>query len=224
MSRTSRVDAIETTHKLRAWRQFRGLTLEALGEAIGMSSQNLGRIERGIVPLSEEHHARLAKALQIEVADLFREPNGTGETSPLVPIIGRVGADNEGTVIYTTGQASGDLVPIPPGGGDTSRALEVVGHSGGEWAPPGSIIYFEDQRHPPTPDMLGYPCVVETDDGRVLLKRLLRGSKAGLFDLESRVGPTLVDVRLRWAAEVTYVAQPKQAQRIIRRHGVSQVA
>lgn len=146
------------------------------------------------------------------------------EADQYIPIIGFVGADNEGAVVYTTGQESGDLVPIPPGGDTTSRALEVRGHSGGEWAPPGSIVYFDDQRRPPTPDMLGYPCVVETEDGRVLLKRLLKGSRPDVFDLESRVGPTLEDVRLHWAAEVTYVAQPKQARKIIRRPGERQVA
>lgn len=217
MARTQRHDAIVTTHKLRAWRHFRGRTLEQLADAIGMSSQNLGRIERGLVPLSEEHHFALARALGIEVPDLFRDPDHQGEGGPLIPIIGLVGADSEGTIVYATGQQSGDLVPLPPEGSESSRALEVVGFSGGEWAPPGSIIYFEDQRHPPTPDMIGYPCVVETMDGRVLLKRLLNGSKSGLYDLESRTAPLLSDVAIRWAAEVTYVAQPKQARRIIRR-------
>lgn len=63
--------------------------------------------------------------------------------------------------------------------------------------------------------MLGYPCVVETEDGRVLVKRLLRGSQPGLFDLESIVGPTIRDVRLNWAAEILAVVPPRQAKRII---------
>jgi hypothetical protein len=87
------------------------------------------------------------------------------------------------------------------------------------FAEDGSLLYFEAQKTPPTPDMLGYPCIVETEDGRVLLKRLLKGSRPGLYDLESQVGPTLSDMRLRWAAEITAIIPPKAARRIIRRRG-----
>lgn len=79
----------------------------------------------------------------------------------------------------------------------------------------GSLIYFEDQKTEPTPDLIGEVCAVETEDGRVLVKRLLRGSAPGLFDLESIVGPTIKDVRLRWAAEITNIVPPRQARRII---------
>lgn len=169
--------------------------------------------------LKGENEELIAGAYGLSATEIF-----AGGTSGFVPIIGFVGADTEGTVIFATGQESGDLVPLPPGGGDESRALEVRGHSGGDFAPNGAIVYFDDQRQPPTPDMIGYPCVVETEDGRVLLKRLLNGSRAGLYDLESRNGPTLSDVKIRWAAEITYVAQPKQARKIIRRAGERQVA
>jgi hypothetical protein len=80
----------------------------------------------------------------------------------------------------------------------------------------GALIYFEDQRTPPSPDMLGHVLVVETDDDQVLVKRLLRGSKNGFFDLESLAGPTLRDAKLRWAAHITAIIPPFQARRIIR--------
>lgn len=40
-------------HYLRAWRRFRGYTLEGVAERVGMSHQNLGKIERGRVPYNE---------------------------------------------------------------------------------------------------------------------------------------------------------------------------
>lgn len=40
-------------HFLREWRKFRGLTLEQAAERVGMSHQNLGKIERGKVPYNE---------------------------------------------------------------------------------------------------------------------------------------------------------------------------
>ena len=80
----------------------------------------------------------------------------------------------------------------------------------------GALIYFEDQRTPPSPDMLGHVVVVETDTDEVLVKRLLRGSKPGLYDLESVAGPVRQDARLRWAAHITAIIPPFQARRIIR--------
>lgn len=133
----------------------------------------------------------------------------------LVRIIGRVGADASGQVLLSSGHETWDMVP--PAFGVTSKAvaLEVRGHSMHTFAEDGALIYFEEQKTAPDADMLGYPCVVETEDGRVLVKRLLRGSAPGLFDLESIVGPTIRDVRLNWAAEILAIVPPRQAKRII---------
>ena len=78
------------------------------------------------------------------------------------------------------------------------------------------LIVVEDQRTPPTPDMLGHVVVVETDTDEVLVKRLLRGSQPHRFDLESIAGPTRQDARLRWAAHITAIIPPYQARKIIR--------
>jgi SOS-response transcriptional repressor LexA len=133
-----------------------------------------------------------------------------------VPIIGRVGANPDGLVLFAQGQEPGDLAPIPPGGTDQARALLVVGHSMRGIADDGALIYFEDQRTAVTADMLGHVVVVEVDTDEVLVKRLLRGSRPGRYDLESIAGPTRQDARLRWAAHITAIIPPFQARRIIR--------
>jgi DNA-binding XRE family transcriptional regulator len=181
--------------------------------------------ENGNAPFSFRKARDYAEAFAVRAEWLYDEtgPVQAG-AEPMVRIIGRVGADTEGAVIHTTGQEGFDTAPVPPGGTSAAVALEVVGHSMRAVAEDGSLIYFEDQRNPPTPDMLGYYCIVETEDGRVLFKRLLRGSSSGLYMLESQVGPPIEDVRLRWAAEPTAIIPPKQARRIIRRAGERQVA
>jgi len=136
--------------------------------------------------------------------------------SGLVPVIGRVGANPDGLVLFANGQEAGDLAPIPPGGTENAVALRVAGHSMRGVADDGALIYFEDQRTPPTPDMLGHVVVVEIDTDEVLVKRLLRGSGPGLYDLESIAGPTRQDARIRWAAHITAIIPPYQARRIIR--------
>jgi hypothetical protein len=125
----------------------------------------------------------------------------------------------EGSVLLANGQEDGDLAPIPPGGTDRAVALRVVGHSMRGVADDGALIYFEDQRTPPTPDMLGHVVVVELDTDEVLVKRLLRGSMPGRYDLESLAGPTRQDAKLRWAAHITAIIPPFQARKVIRLAG-----
>jgi hypothetical protein len=62
--------------------------------------------------------------------------------------------------------------------------------------------------------MLGLIVVVETEDGEVLLKKLLRGSGPGLYDLESINGKTIRDRRLKWAAHIDSLVPPWRAKRL----------
>jgi phage repressor protein C with HTH and peptisase S24 domain len=174
---------------------------------------------RGVSP---EQAATYARSYGVDRAWLlFGGPTPKRrEQPPLVRIIGTVGANPDGSIIHTTGQETGDAAPPPPSGGPESVALEVRGHSMRGLADDGALIYISDQRTPPTPDMLGHVVLVETEDGQVLVKRLLRGSEKGLFDLESLNGPTLHDQRLVWAAHVIAIVPPFEARRIIVRHGM----
>lgn len=56
-------------HFLRQWRKFRGYTLEQAAERVGMSHQNLGKIERGRVPYNE--------TLLDMLADIYRTDRGS---------------------------------------------------------------------------------------------------------------------------------------------------
>ena len=56
-------------HYLRQWRKFRGYTLEQVAERIGMTHQNLGKIERGKVPYNE--------TLLDILADIYRTDKGS---------------------------------------------------------------------------------------------------------------------------------------------------
>jgi len=177
--------------------------------------------ENGNAPYSYRRAKEYAAAFGVRPEWLY---DASGAMRPaaeagLVPILGRVGANPDGIVLFATGQDAGDLAPIPPGGSENAVALKVVGHSMHGFADDGALIYFEDQRTPPSSDMLGHVVVVETDTDEVLVKRLLRGSEAGRFDLESIAGPTRHDASIRWAAHITAIIPPFQARRIIRSGG-----
>ncbi|WP_411287600.1 S24 family peptidase [Phenylobacterium sp.] len=193
-------------------------TASAAADAHGWSRNTYASNENGNAPFSYRRAKEYAAAFGVRPEWLY---DATGPMRPIaeagfVRVIGNVGANPDGVVLFATGQEPGDLAPIPPGGTEQAVALRVVGHSMRDVADDGALIYFEDQRTPPTPDMLGHVVVVETDGDEVLVKRLLRGSAPGRYDLESAVGATRSDARLRWAAHITAIIPPYQARRIIR--------
>jgi len=207
------------SERLRQARVDKGYeTAAAAADAHGWSRNTFASNENGNAPFSYRRAKEYAAAFGVSAEWLYDAagPMLAAVASGLVPVIGRVGANPEGTVLFALGQDPAELAPIPPGGTDQARALRVVGHSMRGVADDGALIYFEDQRTPPTPDMLGHVVIVETDTDEVLVKRLLRGSRPGLFDLESIAGPMRQDARLRWAAHITAIIPPFQARRIIR--------
>lgn len=205
--------------RLRQARIDKGFeTAAAAADAFGWNRNTYASNENGNAPFSYRRAKEYAAAFGVRPEWLY---DAAGAMRPaaeggLAPVIGRVGANPDGIVLFATGHDPGELAPIPPGGTDQAVALRVVGHSMRGVADDGALIYFEDQRTPPTPDMLGHVVVVETDTDEVLVKRLLRGSRPGLYDLESVAGPTRQDARLRWAAHITAIIPPFQARRIIR--------
>lgn len=212
----------DPAQRLRQVRTQQGFeTAAAAADAHGWNRNTYASNENGNAPFSFRKAKEYAAAFGVRPEWLY---DATGPMRPasaegMAPIIGRVGANPDGIVLFATGQEAGDLAPIPPGGTERAVALRVVGHSMHGIADDGALIYFEDQRTPPTPDMLGHVVVVEVDTDEVLVKRLLRGSKSNCFDLESLVGPTRRDARLRWAAHITAIIPPYQARRIIRLAG-----
>lgn len=60
---------------IRKWRKHRGLTLERLGDSIGMSHASLSRIETGDQPYSQAVLEAVADRLSTDVASLLmRDP------------------------------------------------------------------------------------------------------------------------------------------------------
>ena len=206
----------ERFQRLRHARTEKGFeTAAAAAEAFGWNRNTYASNENGNAPFSFRKAKDYAAAFGVRPEWLYDALGPMRGGAGLVPVIGRVGANPEGLVLFATGQDAGDLAPVPPGGSDKAVALQVAGHSMRGLADDGALIYFEDQRTSPTPDMLGHVVVVETDADEVLVKRLLRGSIPGVYDLESLAGPTRHDARLRWAAHITAIIPPFQARRIL---------
>lgn len=82
----------QPTH-IRAWRRHRNLTLERLGDRVGMAPGNLSRLERGITPYIQHQIEAIADALRCTVADLISRPPGA--TSQLQEILGGLSPEKQ---------------------------------------------------------------------------------------------------------------------------------
>ncbi len=207
--------ASDRAQRLKAARLAAGhATATAAADALRWNRNTYAANENGNSPYSFRKAREYAAAFGVTAAWLY---DGIGAPQDhLSPVIGRVGANPDGAVIFATGQAGSECVPLPPGGSEQAVALRVVGSSMRGLADDGALIYFEDQRTPPSADMLGHVVVLETDKGEVLVKRLLKGARRGHFHLESIDGPVRENVRLSWAAHITAIIPPHQARKILR--------
>lgn len=207
----------DRSQRLRHAREAAGYaTAAAAAQAFGWKRFTYSSNENGNAPFSWRRAKDYASAFGVRVEWLYGADGPMSPLAGMTRIVGRVGANPNGAVLFAQGQAGNELVPLPPGASDKAVALQVVGQSMPGLADEGALIYFEDQRTPPGPDMLGHVVVVELDSDEVLVKRLLRGSRSGRYTLESVVGERREDVKIRWAAHVTAIIPPFQARRIIR--------
>ncbi len=89
----------------------------------------------------------------------------------------------------------------PPPGVDAPNVAEISGDSQYPLQE-GWLIFYGPEYQGVDEDCLGKLCVVQVKDGPTLLKTLKRGSRKGLFRLESWNAPPREDVKLAWAARV----------------------
>lgn len=184
-----------------------GKNQSELARLLGTDASTVNKMVKG---------TRRVKVEELQtISTYIQEPQPLGGPREVVPIMGKVGADPEGTVLYAGGQGTGSFAPIPPGSTWRAVALEVAGHSMRGLADDGSLIFYDDRRDPPSDNMLGHVVVVGVDTEEIMIKRLLRGSRPGVYDLESIAGPTRRDATVLWAAHITSIVPPWRARQII---------
>lgn len=198
MARKPKVQS-DSLYFAREWRKARGRTLESVAADLGMSPQNLGKIERGQVDLLPENMVALADSLKIEPADLLRNPSDSPATKT-VAVMGFVGAGSIAT-IFAEGQGPFDEVEAPANSTASTVGLSIRGTSLGPAFDEG-VVFYDDVRSPVTEDLHGRLCVVGLDDGRVLVK-ILRSAGDGSFHLFSNtMEEPLLNETVAWAARV----------------------
>jgi hypothetical protein len=190
--------------------QVVGKTAARASKEAGLSSSaiyNLQRGAKGKIP-TKGGNANTFSAL---APVLETTPNwlmtGQGAETPgdlpdaaTVRLVGYVGAGAEAH-FYAISQGDLDEVPAPDGSTADTVAVEIRGDSLGSlfdrW-----LVFYDQVRSPVTSDQLGRLCVVGLPDDRILVKKLQKGTKKGLFRLLSEREPPIEDVAVAWAAKV----------------------
>lgn len=192
-------------NRLRQALETRGLTMKAASKMAGQGETFVRDIlERDRVPSIEKFSA-LAQALGTTAAELLEGP-GDGQRS--IPLIGHVG---EGQALHMAADdAPSGFVEAPPGvSAEATVAVEVRSESMYPLLDRGDVIYYEKRGSPPE-RLIGRLCVVRLADGRMVVKRLRRGSARGLYTLDSLNGPPIEDVTVDWAARIDWM-RPRES-------------
>lgn len=182
--------------------------LDALKNA-GLSQSELARelekrlrrtYDRSVVTRIIKNQRKISadELLAIEKITGVSAPNN--ETHVMVPLLGQVHAGTHVT-IQDTAQGPFDEVIGPPNATGTTVAAEINGDCFGKTFN-GWNIFWNDPPSPPGAEHMNALCVVWLDDGRILVKRISRGTLPGVFKLESEFEPPLYDQIVKLAAPV----------------------
>lgn len=177
-------------NRIRYFRKQRGLTLESLGAAIGLTPQSLSRIENGRMRLSTDWLARIAAALRVSPLDLIEE-------NPLMgaELIGEIGPNG----------ACQNLPPQPfriAAPGAENRVVRLTRACGPYRE--GEYLVCARLAPPDTVRALGRDCLVELQDGQRKLCRLIARHGNGHYTIAGLDSPfwVLENQAIAWAAPV----------------------
>jgi transcriptional regulator with XRE-family HTH domain len=119
-----------------------------------------------------------------------------------VKIIGIVEA--AGRVVFYHPDKVRNCDDLPPHVGVATVALEAGAPLRGV-AESGWLYFFENQKKPPSEDLVGKLCIVALKNGDVLVRTLQPGRKKDRYDLESSTEQTMRDQQIEWAARITWI-------------------
>jgi len=145
---------------------------------------------------------RYARAYHVRWEWLL-ENEGAPRLKASVKLVGYVERGSK-VVFYPVAEVR-DCAELPPNVGVATVALEVRGGLMRGVANDGWLFFFDDEKRPPSRDLVGKLCVVGLKNGDVLIRELQPGRKRGRYDLESSNEPTLRDQQVTWAARITWI-------------------
>ena len=193
--------AISVSERIKRLRISRGEKQEEFADRLGVSQGTVARWEGGSMP-KPDALSSLARLAGVSLETFLGKPATAASTGD-IPVVGYVGA---GAAVYPYDDE-------PFGGGHTSVerpefikgravAVEVKGDSLVPTAEDGWRLIYAGEQTLIESDVLNKLCIVKLLDGRMLVKRLVKGSKPQRYHLISTNAPMMEDVEVEWAAPV----------------------
>jgi len=178
-----------------------------LAELVGVDQSSIALWETGKTKPRQEKLVELAGVLYLTPEFLmFGDTGGDGAKEKIVPVVGFVGPGNE--VHGVSDGVIQDTVAPPAADKDTPAPTKCVIVRGTSMWPvyrDGDQIFYNDNESLDAGDAIGRECVVKMKDGPIVVKRIMSGSKKGVYTLASYNAPELMNVRVDWCAPVTWV-------------------
>lgn len=175
--------------------------------AMGANYNTYAQHENLTRDISREAAIRYARFFRVSLEWLLTGKGSQKPNRPEVPIVSYVGTGAEVFAIDDNAKGSGiEMVPAPIGMEDCIGA-RIKGTSMHPLKD-GWLIFWERDHVGVPEECVGELCVVQVKDGPTLVKDLRRGSRKGLYRLESWNAPTREDVHLEWAAKIREI-RPK---------------
>lgn len=196
--------AIQLSTKIMLLRKKLGLTQPEFADKVGVSQGTVSRWEKGAAP-SHPHLVRLADLDGVSLDEFLLGAVGrpAAEQGPPIPVVGYVGAGASVYPIDDMNENDGfGTIERPPFITGDAIAVEVRGDSLYPVAEEGWKLIYTGEPSVIEDDVLNKLCVVALVDGRVLVKRLVRGSAPQRYHLLSTNAPMIENAEVLWAAKV----------------------
>jgi transcriptional regulator with XRE-family HTH domain len=194
--------AVQLSTKIRLLRKKLNLTQPEFADKVGVSQGSVSRWESGSAP-SHEHLMEMAHLDGVSLDEFLIGAVGrAAERGPDIPVVGYVGA---GASVYPIDDESQDgftTIERPPFITGEAIAVEVRGDSLVPVAEDGWRLIYTGVPAVQEEEVLNKLCVVALVDGRVLVKRIVRGSRPQRYHLLSTNAPMIEDAEVLWAAKV----------------------
>ena len=197
-----------TARRIRQRRKALTLTQAELGKLVGVGQSAVTAWEGGRNIPKGETAARLAEALGVS-RDWLLYGDESGQPKKQVRLRGYVGA---GAEVFMLPDELVDWVAAPPDEDTETEAFEIRGNTQWPVYRHGDLIYFEKDRTADPADCVGEECIVELDDGKLYLKRILPGTRPGVYTLASYNAPEEPDRMIVSCGPVLWVKR-RRAQR-----------
>jgi transcriptional regulator with XRE-family HTH domain len=194
--------ATSLADRIKKLRLSIGEKQDEFADRLGVSQATVARWEGGSTPKPDALHA-LAELADLSVEEFLGKPARVPADLGEIQVVGYVGA---GAAVYAYddephGGGFGS-VERPPFVRGKAVAVEIKGDSLYPVAEDGWRLIYAGEQTMLESEVLNRLCVVKLLDGRVLVKRILKGSSPQRYHLVSNNAPMLEDVEVEWAAPV----------------------